>query len=163
MEKRLMKLRSLILSVALLGGMLSTTGCSALNVLQDVVDAAAAAIPEIQAAGANVPAQVSTYVSAVANCIASVPGAPAPPLLSLISACLDKQVKPLLPSGLPQGLVAALALVIQDVQNYLASNPPPVIGAPAARTVKTNLSAGDVAKFEALRTKAQATVAALRK
>ncbi len=160
-----MKLRTRSIALVIIAPLvLLTGGCSTLNVLQAVVDSTAAAVPILQAAGVPIPPQVPTYVAAVANCIGSVTGAPNPSQLLTISACLDKQIKPILPPGEPQAVLDAIALVIQDVQDYLAANPPPVTGtAVAARKLPTNLSAGDVAKFNVLRMKAQMTVAALRK
>jgi hypothetical protein len=152
-----------VLSFVLACSIVMTVACSTLNTLQLIVDSTAAAVPILQAAGVPIPPQVPTYIAAVANCIASVPGAPTPGQLLVISACLDKQLAPTLPPGIPQAVANIMALVIQDVTQYLAQNPAPVVGATTARKLPTKLSAGDVAKFEAMRMKAQETVKALRK
>jgi hypothetical protein len=140
---------------------MALASCGTLNVLQAVVDSTAAAVPILQAAGVPIPPQVPAYIAAVADCIGSVSGAPNPTQLATIAGCLAKQIAPTLPPGIPQAVANIVALIAQDVVNYLAANPAPVVGAvPAARAAK--LSNADVAKFEMLRTKAQQTVVAIK-
>ena len=158
-----MKFHTSLLSAAFLAGCLITTGCSSLNVLQAVVDSTAAAVPILEANGVAVPPQVPVYIAAVANCIGSQPATPTPEEIAAISACFAKQIVPTLQPGVPSAVVQIVALVAQDVVNYLQQNPAPVTSAVAARKIPASLSAGDLAKLQAMREKAAATVAALRK
>jgi hypothetical protein len=145
--------------------MLSAFSCSNLNVLQAVVDSTAAAVPILQAAGVPIPPEVPTYISAVANCVGAQTGPPTTQQLLAISACMAKTIAPTLKPGLPQAIVDIVALVSQDVLNYLQQNPPPVVATtplPAAKAASKPLSSGDVTKLDAMREKARQTVAALQ-
>jgi len=147
---------------ALLALMLMTVACSKLAVLQQIVDDTALAVPILEAAGVPIPPQVPAYVAAVANCIGMQPAQPTSAELLAISECLAKQIAPTLPPGLPQAVANIVALIVQDVQNYLNQNPVAIAVAKGARPI-VKLSAGDLAKLQAMRAKAQATVKALRK
>jgi hypothetical protein len=135
--------------------------CGTLSTLQLIVDATAAAVPILQAAGVPIPASVPAYIAAVANCIGSQIGTPTPAQIAAISECMAKQIAPTLPPGIPQAVADIVALIAQDVVNYLQQNPAPVVGSTHTAHAITKLSDSDIAKLQAMRTKAQQTVVAI--
>lgn len=141
------------------------TGCGSLGVLQAVVDATAAAVPILQAENVPVPKEVPVYLAAVSDCIGGQTGNPTTAQLAEISSCLARQIAPTLPAGVSRAVVSIVALVAQDVAKYLEKNlpPAPVVAAKGPTVSRPiPLSAGDVAKVEAMRGKARQTTAALK-
>ena len=89
-----MRIKQLILLPILL-----LAACSAISTLEAVVNATAAAVPILEAAGINVSPQAVTYIDAVANCAGSQSGSTAPTdqQILAIAGCMASQIAPTLP------------------------------------------------------------------
>ena len=114
--------RSAILVTLLLAG------CSVLSTLEAVVNATAAAVPILQAAGVAVPAAAVTYIDAIAACAGDQNGSTAPTgsQVLAIAGCMAAQIQPILPPGTASTIVAIVGQVAQDVAKFLAQHPPTV-------------------------------------
>lgn len=119
-----MRLSKTVLPASLLlFATLALTGCGfSLSPLQAIVDATAAALPILQAAGVPVPAQATMYVGDVANCIGSLTTAPNASQIAAVSTCLTGQVAPQL-TGLSKTIVTAIGVVVQTVQQFITKAP----------------------------------------
>jgi hypothetical protein len=104
--------------LALLALTLALSGCSVLASLQIIVDATAAAVPVLEAAGVPIPPEVPTYIADVADCIGQQTGTPTPAQLTSIASCLATKAVPQL-SGLPSAIVNIVAQIAMDVSQYL--------------------------------------------
>jgi hypothetical protein len=136
--------------------------CGVLSTLQVIVEATAAAVPILQAAGVPVPAAVPLYVAAVAECIGNADVAdPTTGQLVTIANCLASQIAPILPAGTPSAVASIIQAIINDVGVFLSHNE---VASMRDGTIKPRaMTAREASKFHALTSKARSTAAAARK
>jgi hypothetical protein len=145
-----------LLSLVILALLLATVSCGVLSTLQVVVDAAAAAVPILEAAGVPIPPALPAYVAAVSDCIGNADTTnPTTGQIATIAACLANQVEPALPPGLPQAVANIIGQIAKDVANFLAQNN--VKGIRAGTTANVPLNAREARTFHDLTAKARET------
>jgi hypothetical protein len=145
-----------LLALVILALLLATVSCGVLSTLQVVVDAAAAAVPILEAAGVPIPPALPAYVAAVSDCIGNADAAnPTTGQIATIAACLANQIEPALPPGLPQAVANIIGQIAEDVAKFLAQNDVKKIKAGSVASVPLN--ARETRAFHSLTAKARET------